>query len=130
MDTDETFIADEGRAATHTARPVLFNIRLTAFQAEEVGWGLDLDAEESCVWGVLRDRTKSGARLEVHDFDGALYRLTSSRDILRDGADALVGDNERRRLLRQAASLQTVVDALVTAADGPDNLLPETRRSL
>lgn len=99
---------------------VLASIRLTEYQAEEVSHGLDCD---DIAWGGLR-WTGNTAILDVYDFDAAIWRVASGRDICLDN----------RRLEPTAAGdarkLQALIDRLVAAAGGPANLDAETRAVL
>jgi hypothetical protein len=116
------------------ARPVLATLRLTLFQKQEIGWGLDIDAtDDTGEWGQLRPigTGRQAWWLDVFDFDLAIWRVTSSRDVLSDNAaDDFANGTEKRRFREQAARLQAVVDQLVEAAGGPDSLTAETRRWL
>lgn len=119
-----------------TARPVLATVKLSAFQADEAQHGIEVDETDATdgtePWGAVRRAGGSGPGwLDVHDLNAAIYRITSSRDILRDNADdGFTDGTERRRYHDQARSLQQIVDQLVAAAGGPDQLTPETRRWL
>lgn len=97
-------------------------IKLTKFQSEEVAYGLSVDADQAMLdevsdyvpWGRLEGRT-----LVVTDVDDAVYRITSSRDIL--------GDND---LMAAANSMDRLADKVIDAAGGRQVLKPETRQWL
>lgn len=124
--------ADYYKALADARAAVVTTVSLTPTQAEEVEHGLDVDRDEGRpAWGVLRRSGKRTADLDVLDLDAALYRITSGRDVLLDGADnAWTLAPERRLLRRQVVSMQALIDHLVASAGGPDNLDPETRRWL
>lgn len=111
--------------------PEPIRIRLTEFQADEVSHGLTVDAETNGreIWGEIERTGKTTAWLTIHDVDGAVYRVTSSRDICRDNATTGTG-KERVTAATRARSLQSLVEKILDEAGGPEALEPSTRHWL
>lgn len=101
-------------------------LRVTRFQAEEVEAGLAVDADDGDPeWGRIEWTGTRVALLHIADADAAIYRITSTRDIMRDH----VSDGDASAL-SASRSMATLAEKLVTAAGGPESLRAETRQWL
>lgn len=111
---------------TYSSAPeatVLFTLRLTPFQAEEVEHGLEVDIDSgNAAWGTVERRGKTVRILHVYDVEGAIYRVTSARDIAQDNTDF------DRSAAAHARSLDSLTAKLVEAAGGLDAIPEQTRR--
>jgi hypothetical protein len=110
----------------------LARLRLTAFQAEEVEYGLSIDdSDGKPEWGTVERTGRSTWWLTVTDAAGAVYRITSSRDIYADNAgDSMGSPAENLAEGNKARSLQSLTDKLVAALGGRDGVPEEVRRWL
>ena len=140
VDTVERYVAKLGGTispvtvpaveAVEVERPVLVSIPLTPFQRDEVEHGIDVDfADNNPTWGTVRRTGKTTSFLDVLDFDGAVYRMTSGRDILSDNSTSDFGpDASTRSAAAGARSLTALITKLIDAAGGPDSLDATARR--
>lgn len=103
--------------------PVLFSLRLTPLQAGEVEYGLGIDQgnvldkeEDALIWGWIEYRGKTVAILHVTNIDGAVYRITSSRDIFLDIAQE--GPTTDRVYIAHGRSLEQLAQKVIEAAGG------------
>lgn len=113
----------------------VIEIRLTPFQEGEVAHGLSIDEdnvrngeEDASVWGEIVGTGKRPT-LRIWDPDSAVWRITSSRDILWDNAGATDG-REAATLHAQGRSLDGLAAKIVEAIGGPDELSEDTRHLL
>ena len=109
---------------------------LTEFQADEVSYGMEIDSSDGYPdWGRVdvTGRKRKTYTLTVcatqEARDGALYRITSLRDICLDNAhDRLATAGERRSAGARGRSLAQLTARLVEACGGPEGFSPDMRR--
>jgi hypothetical protein len=105
------------------------SIKLTAFQADEVANGLEVDRDDgNPEWGWIDYDSRPGqikrtGTLHITDVNGALYRISSCRDIWRDNWSG--GFDEYGS---GARSLTKLTGTLVKALGGATVFKPEYRK--